>query len=160
MGQSLQDALKLAKGPCSRQALRYSYVMKGVVERAKEPGYTKDDWAALAELVATDDFERVGNFREKVAWDQYLGLLDMWGRSTVWDFRVRRVTEGDGYALLELEEHAVYPDREETYCSVSVYEFDAAGKLVHLEIYLSKEEALGAAQSHRWDWEEVSAEIV
>ena len=35
-----------------------------------------------------------------------------------------------------------------------------AGKLRHLEIYLSKAEAIGEAQAHSWDWQEVSAEIV
>src|SRR5262249_47663345 len=139
--------------------LEYSYIMKGLVEEAKKPGFTAKDWAPLAALVAVDEFVRVGNFKEKVTWDQYDDLLTMWAKATVWDFTVRRVTEGEGYAILELEERAKYPDRDETYCSVSVYEFNAARKLKHLEIYLSKAEPLESAQSHSWNLDKVAAEI-
>ena len=160
MSMILEQALPMAKGPCSRLALHYSFVMRDVVDQAKQPGFTTAGWAPLAELVATDEFVRVGNFRERVSWSQYEELLTMWAQVTEWDFVVRRVTEGDGYAILELAEDAKYPDRHEPYNSVSVYEFNPAGKLRHLEIYLSKAEAIGAAQAHSWDWQEVSAEIV
>jgi len=154
-----EDAAR-AKGPLSRLTLEYSYVMKGLVEKAKEPGFTAADWAPLAELVAVGEFERVGSFTERVNWAQYADLLTMWARAAVWDFRVRRVTEGDGYAILELEERAKYRDRFETYRSVSVYEFDSARKLRRLELYLSKAEAPDAARSYSWDWSEVSAELL
>jgi hypothetical protein len=160
MSNTLEEALVLAKGPFSRLALTYSFVMRDLVVQSKGPGFTASDWAPLAALVATDEFERIGNFRERVTWGQYVGLLTMWGKSTQWEFTVRRVTEGDRYAILELEECAAYPDRKETYTSVSTYEFNAANKLRHLEIYLSKAEPLGSAQSHQWNWEEVSAEII
>lgn len=160
MRMTLDQALPMARGPNSRRALQYSFVMRDIVVKAKQPGFTTAGWAQLAELVATDEFVRVGNFRERVNWSQYEGLLTMWAKATEWDFIVRRVTEGEGYAILELAENAKYPDREEPYTSVSVYEFNDAGKLRHLEIYLSKAEAIGAAQAHSWDWQEVSAEIV
>jgi hypothetical protein len=111
-------------------------------------------------MVATDVFERIGNFKEKVSWDQYDDLLTMWGKATVWDFDVRRVTEGTDYCILELAERATYPDRYEEYNSVSVYEFDPVGKLRHLDVYLQLEQRIDAAQAHSWDWEEVKAEIV
>jgi hypothetical protein len=158
MNNTLEEALIFAKGPYSRLALRYSFVMRDLVVKAKEPGFSATDWAPLAALVATDEFERIGNFRERVNWEQYDYLLTMWGRATVWDFTVRRVTEGDRYAILELEESATYPGRQETYASVSTYDFNAANKLRHLEIYLSKAEPPGSAQS--WDWQKVSAKII
>ena len=159
---SLIPAADLAKasGPHSRRALEYSYVMKGLVEKAKDPAFTSADWAPLAALVDTENFERIGNFKEKVNWEQYDDLLTMWGKATVWDFDVRRVTEGDGYCILELAEHATYPDRHDDYNSVSVYQFNDAGKLVHLDIYLQLAQRIDEAQAHSWDWQEVSAEIV
>jgi hypothetical protein len=160
MSQTFEEALVLAKGPYSRLALKYSFVMRDLVVKCKEPGFTAADWAPLAELVETQEFERIGNFREQVTWDQYNDLLTMWGKSTKWDFVVRRVTEGDRYAIVELEEYATYPARRDTYSSVSTYEFNTANKLRHLEIYLSKAEPPGSAQSHHWDWQEVSAKII
>lgn len=159
MAQTLDDALTLAKGPLSKLVLQYAYVMKGVVEKGKEPGFTAADWAPLAEgLVATDEFERVGNFREKVDWAQYAELLTMWAKRAVWGFTVRRVTEGDGYAILELEEYAHFGDHEENYTTVSVYEFNAENKLNHLEIYLAKEAPPESATT--WDFGKVGAEYV
>ncbi len=81
MRSTLEDALPLARGPFSRLALRYSYIMRDLVVEAKRSGFTAADWAPLAELVATDVFERIGNFREKVRWDQYDDLLTMWGKA-------------------------------------------------------------------------------
>lgn len=160
MKQTLEESLRLARGPLSRLVLQYSFVMRDLVVQAKAATFTAADWAPLARLVAVDEFERIGNFRERVSWSQYEHLLTMWGKVTEWDFTVERVTEGDRYAILELEENARYTDREETYSSVSVYEFNGANKLKKLKIYLSKVEALGAAQAHSWDWQEVSAQIV
>jgi hypothetical protein len=159
MTQVPAEALAKAHGPNSRRALEYSYVMKGLVERSKDPAFTPADWAPLAALVATDVFERIGNFKEKVTWDQYDDLLTVWGKSTVWDFTVRRVTEGPDYCVLELYERATYPDRYEEYNSVSVYEFDAAGKLRHLDVYLQMAENTANSQAHVWDLEGVEAEI-
>jgi hypothetical protein len=160
MTTTLDNALAMAKGPNSRLAVEYSYVMKDLVIKAKDPAFTAADWAPLAAFVAVDEFVRIGNFRERVGWSQYDALLTMWGRSTDWDFTVERVTEGDGYAILELDEVAGYPDREEAYSSVSVYEFNAAGKLKRLKVYLSKAEPLSSSQSHSWDLQEVAAEFV
>jgi hypothetical protein len=158
--RNLEEALPLASGPLSRLALEYSFCMRDLVAKAKAAEFTSADWAPLAAFVATDTFDRIGNFRERVDWSQYVDLLTMWGKATEWDFTVRRVTEGDGYAILELEEYARYPDRSETYTSVSTYDFNAERKLRHLEIYLARAEALAAAQIHSWDWEDVKADIV
>lgn len=65
MARKLDQALALAKGPHSRLALQYSFVMKELVVQAKQPGFISTDWAPLAALVATDAFERIGNFRER-----------------------------------------------------------------------------------------------
>ena len=154
------EDLAKCKGPLSRLTLEYSYIMRDLVKQAKNPAFTPADWAPLAELVAVDEFVRVGNFREQVRWEQYDDLLTIWARNTDWDFVVQRVTEGEGYAILELEETAGYPDRTETYCSVSVYEFNPARKLDHLAIYLSKAEPETSSMSHQWDLTEVEAAIL
>ena len=40
--------------------LEYGLVTKRLVDEAKKPGFSVESWAPLAELVATDEFERVG----------------------------------------------------------------------------------------------------
>lgn len=156
--ETREQALTRAHGPNSRRAIDYSYTMKGILDDAKLPGFTDDQWAPLAALVDTDRFERVGNFMEVVRWDdQYVPLLSAWARTTGWTFDVRRITEGDDYAILELHEYADYPDRFEAYNSVSVYQFGEDGRLVHLDIYLQMKAPPEANLAHQWQLEEVGA---
>jgi hypothetical protein len=155
--ESKEAALAKARGPNARRAIDYSYVMKAILDTAKDPGFTDEAWAPLAALVDTARFERVGNFMEVVSWDQYVPLLSMWAHATDWTYEVHRVTEGEGCALLELREHAVYADRTEDYNSVSVYEFGDDGRLVHLDVYLQMKMPPEANQAHSWDLESVGA---
>ncbi len=160
MTTTREEALAIAKGPYSKLAIQYSLMMRDLVQQAKSPDFTAANWAALAQFVATDEFIRIGNFRERVRWGQYDDLLTAWAKATHWDYTVERITEGDGYAIIELEEYAKYPDRDETYNSVSVYDYNGANKLKGLKIYLSKAEPLASAHSHVWKLDEVAAEIL
>jgi hypothetical protein len=120
----------------SRKVLEYSLIMKRLVDRAKQPGFSVESWAPLAELVAVDEFERVGNFKEVMNWHDYVQFLTKWAPSADWECSFKRVTEGRGVVFLELEERIKAGDSRSAINSVSVYEFDPAGKIRHLDIYL------------------------
>lgn len=120
----------------SRKVLDYSKVMKQLVDAAKQPGFAVESWAPLAAMVATDNFERVGNFKEVMRWDDYVQFLTGWAMHSQWECSFKRVTEGDNVVLLELEERSVAGGMSSVVNSVSVYEFDGAGKIAHLDIYL------------------------
>ena len=47
-------------------------ITKRLVDEAKKPGFSVDSWAPLAELVAVDEFERVGAFKETMKWPDYV----------------------------------------------------------------------------------------
>ncbi|MDE8650260.1 hypothetical protein [Novosphingobium album (ex Liu et al. 2023)] len=155
--ETMEQALIKAYGPNSRRAVTYSYVMKRILDSAKAPGFGDEAWAPLGELVDIAAFARMGNFMEVVDWNQYVPLLSMWSKATDWTFHVRRVTEGEDYAVLELHETAGYPDRDEDYNSISVYQFGQDGRLVHLDVYLQKREAPEASRRHSWDLAKVGA---
>lgn len=123
----------------SRQVLDYSLLMKRLVDQAKQPGFTVDDWAPLAAMVDIEAFERVGNFKEVMNWKQYLEFLTAWARTSEWECSFRRVTEAPGRVLLELEERSRVGDFRSVVNSVSVYDFDSSGRLTHLDIYLQME---------------------
>jgi hypothetical protein len=125
--------------PLCDTVLEYSRTMKRVVDRAKQPGFTEADWAPLAELVAVDDFERVGAFRELMDWRQYTGFLTQWASASEWESTFRRVHEWSNIVFLELEERSNIGGRVDVVNSLSVYEFNAAGKIRHLDIYLQRE---------------------
>jgi hypothetical protein len=155
--ETKQQALAKAHGPNSRRTVEYSYTMKGILDDAKKPDFTDEQWAPLGELVDTGRFERVGNFMEVVNWEQYVPLLSAWSKATGWTFDVWRITEGENYAILELHEYAEYPDRHEAYNSVSVYQFGEDGRIVHLDIYLQLKAPPEANRAHQWELEKVGA---
>jgi hypothetical protein len=123
----------------SRKVLEYSLIMKRLVDTAKQPGFSVESWAPLAELVAVDEFERIGNFKEVMTWPQYVDFLTKWAMHSEWEGSFKRVTEHDGVVFLELEERSRVGEHTSVVNSVSVYEFNAAGKLRHLDILLQME---------------------
>lgn len=120
----------------SRKVLDYSMVMKGIVDSAKEPGFSVDSWAPLKELIAVDEFERIGNFKEVMRWPEYVEFLTNWAAGSTWECSFKRITEHDGVVFLELEERTSMGDFSAVVNSMSVYEFNAEGKIRHLDIYL------------------------
>lgn len=120
----------------SRTVLEYSQLMKDTVDRAKLPGFSDESWGALAELVSTEEFERVGNFKEVMDWPQYVDFLTNWAGSSEWEGSFKRVTETAGLVLLELEERSRTGDFTSVVNSVSVYEFNDSGKIRHIDVYL------------------------
>ena len=120
----------------SRKVLEYCHLMKQLVDSAKQPGFTTASWAPLAEMIAVEEFERVGNFKEVMNWREYVDFLTGWAMSSDWECSFKRITEATDVVFLELEERSQAGDYRSVVNSVSVYEFDAAGKIRHLDIYL------------------------
>ena len=124
----------------SRTVLEYSQLMKQLVDAAKQPGFSVESWAPLAELVAVDDFERVGPFKDAMRWDEYVRFLTDWATSSGWECSFKRITEiPAGLVFLELEERSEVGDFTSFVNSLSVYEFNDAGQLRHLDVYLQME---------------------
>lgn len=120
----------------SRKILEYSLIMKRLVDSAKAPGFSVESWEPLASLVATDEFERVGNFKEVMNWNEYIQFLTGWAVSSEWECSFKRITENGNLVFLELEERSRVGDHGSVVNSVSVYEFNDAGKIRHIDIYL------------------------
>jgi hypothetical protein len=122
-----------------RRVLQYSGLFKPLVDRAKQPGFSVASWAPLAELVAVDEFKRVGCFKEVMNWQQYVEFLTQWACSSEWESSFRRIHEWSGVVFLELEERSLVRGVRDVVNSLSVYEFNSAGKIRHLDVYLQRE---------------------
>ncbi|MCX2928837.1 hypothetical protein ORI20_01025 [Mycobacterium sp. CVI_P3] len=120
----------------ARAVLEYTVLMKRLVDAAKQPGFTAESWAPLAELIDTHNFVRVGNFKEVMNWQEYVTFLTNWAASSEWDSEFKRVTEADHVVFLELEEHSRIGDFSNSVNSVSVYEFGPSEKITRIDVYL------------------------
>ena len=124
-------------GPLSRRVLQYGDIIERTVRAAKEPGFTEAGWAELEQLIALDSFERVGNDKARMGWPVYRGLLTMWATTTDFHSDFHRISEVGNLVFLELTEYnRPRGGAESVVNSLSLYEFDANGKLCHLDIYL------------------------
>jgi len=121
--------------PLTRTVLDYTEVIQRLVPGVK----AVDDWAPLAEFVAVDDFERVGTFMEVQDWRQYTEMLTQWAASVdKFDTTVRRITEGPELVYFEIEERHFRGEIVNVVNSMTVFEFDQAGKIRHLDVYLQQ----------------------
>ena len=123
----------------TERVLDFEATVKRLVKAAKNPGFTAADWAPLAELVATGEFERIGTWMEVMNWPQYTEFMTQWARSSQgFDTVLRRVSELPGLVYLELEERHTRDGGVAAVNSLSVFEFNAAGKIRHLDVYLQQ----------------------
>ncbi|MET0269421.1 MAG: hypothetical protein ABW173_03230 [Sphingomonas sp.] len=133
----------------SRKVLRYSEAFNALIGRIREGAATDADWAPLEALVDTDAFERHGVFltaqAERFGWPTYRRYITDFGGHTAWEGTLRRITETPGRVILELEERNTTDGVTDRSNTVTIYEFDAAEKLRHLDVYVMPLEKLDAA---------------
>jgi len=124
-------------GEYALRVLDYTDCIKRTVEKAKEPGFNESGWDDLAAMLDTASFRRVGNDKADMNWDVYRGLLMQWATTTDFWAEFRRISQVGDRVYLELTEHNTPRGGAESVVnSCTVYQFGAAEKLVHLDIYL------------------------
>ena len=125
----------------SRKVLEYGEAFAQLVENIKKPGFSDASWARLEDLVDIENFERVGVFlterAEVIRWPQYKKYISQYGGATVWEGTLRRITEVPGLVFLELEERNTRGGITDVSNTVTIYAFNAAGKLCHLDVYVA-----------------------
>jgi len=125
----------------SRKVLQYSERFLQLVNKIKQPGFSQADWAPLEELVDVKTYQREGVFltnRSEVSnWQQYKDLITQYGGMTAWEGTLRRITEVPGLVILELQERNTRAGVTDIANTVTIYEFNQAGKLFKLHVYVS-----------------------
>lgn len=128
----------------ARRAIDYGLFQKRLMDRAKGAAdYSPDEWLGLKDFV-TDDFQRIGTFKEVMTFEDMVRFLQAWSPTQHWEGSFKRVSEHDNVVFLELEERVGEGDGQTAVNSVSVYQFDAAGKIRHLDVYLQA--AMGSVE--------------
>src|SRR6476659_1033858 len=118
----------------SRTVLEYALELKRIVDQAKAPGFDADGWTPLARFVATDDFTRIGPFKDEMTWPDYVTFLTAWASTNHWECSFKSLTETGNLVFLELEERMAPGDSAGAVNSLSVYEFGDAERLHRLDV--------------------------
>ena len=127
-------------GGLTRKVLEYAEAFAGVAAKAKAGPLTEADWAPFEDLVDSAAFVREGVFltaqAEVIDWPTYKGYVTQYGGHVSWEGTLRRVTETPGRVILELQERNSRGGVTDYSNTVTIYEFNAAEKLVHLDVYV------------------------
>ena len=125
----------------SRKVLQYCENFRRLVGRIKQPDFSETEWATVEELVDVENFQRMGVFltprAELSNWQQYKKLIREYGGRTSWEGTLRRITEIPGLVFLELEERNSRNGVTDVSNTVTIYEFNPAGKLCKLDAYVA-----------------------
>ncbi len=125
----------MAQGPLTAKVETYSETVRRIVPNAR----LTEDWAPLAELVAVDEFERIGTFLEVQNWQQYTEMLTGWASAMdTFETTVRRITEVPGLVYYEVEERHHVGEHTTIVNSLTVFDFNDEGKIRHLDVYLQQ----------------------
>jgi hypothetical protein len=133
-------------GRLTAKVLEYEKIMRKLMPAVKEPGFTLDGWAPLAELVAVDEFTRVGTWMEVMTWHEYIAFITRWAGKTVFETAVRRVSELPGTVYYEIEERHFRGENVTVVNSLTVFQFNADDKICRLDVYLQAPAAVSGAQ--------------
>jgi hypothetical protein len=128
-----------AAGPLSRIVLDLMDRTDALLESSKvRPATAADVVSGFEDLVAVDDFVRIGIWREVQTWSEYASYLAAWATAATLDSKVRRITEAGNLVFLELEEQVSKAGAYSEYESMMVYEFDDRRRIRGLCVYVQK----------------------
>ncbi len=119
-------------GPLSRIVLKYCDLVES---RATAAGSTAADWAPLGELIAVDEFQRVGAYQEVMTWGEYVKFLTAWAGATRFETTVHRISEIGRVVFQEIEERHYKGDDFIRKNVIAVYAFNDRNQIQHLDIY-------------------------
>jgi hypothetical protein len=122
------------------KVLAYSEEFLKLVRKAKAGGIQEADWADMETIVDPQAWGRQGVFvgekAETFGWPTYKESITKYAAYTDWEGTLRHVTEQGNRVILELEERNTVNGKMDVSNTVTIYEFDDAGKLVHLDVYV------------------------
>jgi hypothetical protein len=130
------DARARVGGSLSDRVLQFSGIIERMVVSAKEPGFSGADWSPLAELVATEEFQRVGIWREEMDWPAYVDFLSQFSTAKGFETTLRRITECANLVFYEIEERHIRDGKVNVVDSMNAYEFNDEGKIRRLDVYI------------------------
>lgn len=125
----------------TQQVIAYGEGFEHVIAALKQGEADEADWARLEALVDAAAFERVGMFLtaevETIDWPTYRRYVSQYGHMTGWDGKLRRITESGNVVFQELEERNTRAGVTDISNTVTVFEFNEAGRIVHLDVYVA-----------------------
>lgn len=123
----------------SRRVLDWTLIQKGLMDASKKSEFDPKDWGRLSDFVDKERFKRIGTVKEEMRFEDFIEFMQRWAPFAHWEGSFKRITEYDNVVTLELEERVLKDGQSNAMNTISVYEFDSIGKLLHLDVYMQQE---------------------
>jgi len=120
--------------PRAEKAIAYGDRMAAIVN-----GESDQNWdEALLPLIDPDRFRRRGNERTEMDWPAYRAMLGQWNQADgKYEKTLHRASEVGDVVYLDLDERSTHHDGSVSALrSISIYEFDAADKIVGVDVIM------------------------
>jgi hypothetical protein len=119
-------------GPLTRRVLEFVEAQKRLLPTVKTPS----DWAPLMEFAAVDEYHRVGCLLEENDWQQFTEMLTNWAsRTPKFETSTIRISEVEDAVYFEIEERHFRQGRVDVVHSMTIFEFNDAGKIRNMRVY-------------------------
>lgn len=129
--------VRAPRGRLAARVVDFCHTMERIVARGREPGFSANHWQPLAAYLDAERFVRVGPFHDALDWPAYEAFLTDWARTSEgWRPVFKRIIEAPGIVFLELDEMVTRNGQTTPFHSLSVYEFDEAGRIRRLDVYM------------------------
>lgn len=117
---------------------KWADIYEDICKRSQQTEITAVDFDPIAELIATDEFNRTGVFKDEADWPLCLEKYVQFGGTSLWSGKLRFINVVDNIVFQELEETITRPHGENVIYTMSVFEFNDEDKVKALRVYMQQ----------------------
>lgn len=113
-------------------------IYEDICKTSQKRAITAEDFDPIAALIATDEFTRIGVFKDEADWPLCLEKYLQFAGTSLWTGKLRFINVVDNIVFQELEETITRPHGENVIYTMSVFEFNDDDKVRALRVYMQQ----------------------
>ncbi len=117
---------------------RWAEIYADICETSQHREITPEDFDPIAELVATDEFSRIGIYKDEADWPLCLQKYVQFAGTSRWSGKLRHINTVGNTVFQELEETITRSQGANVIYTMSVYEFNEDDKVTALRVYMQQ----------------------
>jgi hypothetical protein len=116
----------------------WACIYEAICKRSQRSKITAADFDPIAALVVTDDFLRIGVFKDEADWPICLEKYVQFAGTSLWSGKLRYINAVGNIVFQELEETITRPHGENVIYTMSVFEFNDDDKVRARRVYMQQ----------------------
>ena len=109
-----------------------------ICARSQHTQITAADFDPIADLISTDEFLRIGIYKDEADWPLCLQKYVQFAGTSLWSGRLRYINTVGDFVFQELEETITREQGENVIYTMSVFEFNRDDKVKALRVYMQQ----------------------